>query len=62
MSREDNVAVFEDSVRNCYKCKENGFYIVGVYDEVSLNKKGEFIKLADKYIYSFKELPEKCME
>ena len=51
--------VAEDNVRFAKVAKDAGFYCVGVYDKMSEAYEDELKALADRYIYSFKELLEK---
>lgn len=48
--------VFEDILRAIKGAKSAGMRVCGVYDESSARDKEEIIKLADKFIYSFKEI------
>ncbi len=50
------IAVFEDIPRALKSAKEGGFYVVAVDDESEIDLREEKRQIADKFIYSFKEL------
>ncbi|MGI6011606.1 MAG: HAD family hydrolase [Ruminococcus sp.] len=51
-------AVFEDIPEGIRGAGDGGFLTVGVYDSYSGHEKEEMIRLADYYIYDYKELLE----
>lgn len=54
--KPNEMAVFEDIPRAIKSAKEGGFYVVAVDDVSTINARDEKKYLADKFIYSFKEL------
>ncbi len=47
--------VFEDKLKFCQMVKDDGFCVVGVYDEVSKNEADGMKKNCDDFIYDFDE-------
>ena len=51
-----DIIFLDDNINGLITAKETGVIIYGVYDETSKDYKEDIKKIADKYIYNFKEL------
>lgn len=54
--KAEDCTFFDDNINNIRTAKEAGLHTVAVYDVTSKNSEDELKKIAEKYIYSFKEI------
>lgn len=56
MINTSDIIFLDDNINGLKTAKETGVIIFGVYDETSKDYEEDIKKIADKYIYNFKEL------
>ena len=54
--KTSDIIFLDDNINGLKTAKETGVIIYGVYDETSKDYEEDIKKIADKYIYNFKEL------